>query len=93
MEFNNEIVEFINRYSNIKVEYNNTENVIKNIDILHKDILKNLDLQKDISREERNIICDEIILATGALERIKNILMDKMNEMQYDYNKEDIDRE
>lgn len=80
MEFNNEIVEFINRYSNIKVEYNNTENVIKNIDMLHKDILKNLDLQKEISREERNIICDEIILATGALERIKNILNDSLND-------------
>jgi t-SNARE complex subunit (syntaxin) len=80
MEFNNEIVEFINRYSNIKVEYNNTENVIKNIDMLHKDILKNLDLQKEISREERNIICDEIILATGALERIKNILNDNLND-------------
>mgnify|MGYP000233552944 FL=1 len=93
MDFNNEIAEFINRYSNMKAQHEHTENVIKNIDILHKDILKNLDLQKDISREERNIICDEIILATGALERIKDILMEKMNELQYDYNKEDMDRE
>lgn len=93
MEFDRETLRLINKYSNIKAQHEHTENVIKNIDILYKDILKNLDLQKDISREERNVICDEIILATGALERIKDILMEKMNELQYDYNKEDMDRE
>lgn len=71
MDINN-VLEF----SNIKSQYNHTDVVLKNIEILSTDILKNINL----TEEDKNYICNEIILATGALERIKTILNDKLND-------------
>ena len=71
MDINN-ILEF----SNIKSQYSHIYIVLKNIEILSTDILKNINL----TEEDKNYICNEIILATGALERIKTILNDKLND-------------
>ena len=68
----NNILEF----SNIKSQYNHTDVVLKNIEILSTDIFKNINL----TEEDKNYICNEIILATGALERIKTILNDNLND-------------
>lgn len=71
MDINN-ILEF----SNIKSQYNHTDVVLKNIEILSTDIFKNINL----TEEDKNYICNEIILATRALERIKTILNDNLND-------------